>query len=145
MEQIVNTKSILKNKELLSVLAGCVFNPTEERLYNRADKYLINPNAAVYAMKDNDVYKGIIIMDVSNISAVEILEIVVATNFQESGIGSSLINHCISIFHPVVIIAETDDDAVGFYKKFGFDILTLGDKYGAGIMRYKCTLNINRI
>ena len=44
------------------------------------------------------------------------------------------------MYHPVEVIAETDDDAVEFYDKFGFNILSLGDKYRVGIMRYQCTL-----
>jgi ribosomal protein S18 acetylase RimI-like enzyme len=139
MEQIVEAKSMLKNSKLLAVLAESVYNPTEERLISRADKYIIKPDIAVYANKENDTYKGIIVIDVSNINAIEILNIAVAASYQKSGIGSSLINHCISIFHPDEVIAETDDDAVGFYEKFGFYILSLGDKYGAGIMRYQCT------
>lgn len=140
MEQIVEAKSILKNKNLLAVLAESVYNPTEERLISRADKYIINPNTAVYTNKENDTYKGIIVIDISNINAIEILDIAVSASFQKSGIGSSLINHCINMFHPDEIIAETDDDAVEFYKKYGFDILSLGDKYRVGIIRYQCTL-----
>jgi ribosomal protein S18 acetylase RimI-like enzyme len=140
MEQIVEAKSMLKNSDLLAVLAESVYNPTEERLISRSDKYIINPNTAVYANKENDTYKGIIIIDISNINAIKILDIAVFVNFQKSGICSSLINHCINMFHPNEIIAETDDAAVEFYKKLGFQILSLGDKYEAGIMRYQCTL-----
>ncbi len=46
MEQIVEAKSRLKNSDLLAVLAESVYNPTEERLISRADKYIINPNIA---------------------------------------------------------------------------------------------------
>ncbi len=139
MEQIVEAKSILKKRDILAVLAESVYNPTEERLMNRADNYIINPNTEVYANKENDTYKGIIVIDFSNINAIEILDIAVSASFQKSGIGSSLINHCINMFHPDEIIAETDDDAVEFYEKFGFHILSLGDKYRAGIKRYQCT------
>lgn len=141
MGQIVEVKSMLKNRELLSVLAESVYNPTKERLISRADRYIISPNTAVYANKESDTYKGIIVIGISNISVIEILDIADSSSFQKSGIGSSLINHCINMFHPNKIIAETDDDAVEFYKKFGFDILTLGDKYGVGITRYQCTFN----
>lgn len=139
MEQIVEAKSILKNSDLLAVLGESVYNPTEESLIIRADKYIMNPNIAVYAYKENDTYKGIIVIDISNMNAIEILNIAVSASFQKSGIGSSLIYHCINMYHPNEIIAETDDDAIEFYKKFGFHILSLGDKYRVGIMRYQCT------
>ncbi|RII35481.1 N-acetyltransferase [Clostridium chromiireducens] len=139
MEQIIESKSLLKNKQLLSVLAESVYNPTEDRLNNRADKYISNQNTVVFSLKNNETYKGIIVLNLSNIKEIIILDIAVLNSIQKSGIGSSLINHCINIFEPNEIIAETDDDAVGFYKKFGFNIQSLGNKYGVGIKRYKCT------
>lgn len=38
------------------------------------------------------------------------------------------------------LMAETDDDAIGFYRNTGFTIEELGEKY-EGIRRYKCTLD----
>ncbi|HWT76996.1 MAG TPA: GNAT family N-acetyltransferase [Mobilitalea sp.] len=140
MEQIIEAKSILRIKDLLSVLAESVYNPTEERLNKKAENYINNLSTAIFAAKSNKTYTGVIILDISNIKRVIIHNIAVNKSYQKSGIGSSLINHCIDTFQPDEIIAETDDDAVGFYKKLGFDIVSLGDKYGAGITRYECTL-----
>ena len=140
MEQIIEAKSLLKTKDLLSILAESIYNPTEERLNNRADKYITDSNTAIFAIKNNDTYKGIIILDISNIKEIIILQIAVTKSCQKSGIGSSLINYCIKTFQPNKIVAETDDDAIGFYKNFGFDILSLGDKYSLGITRYRCIL-----
>ena len=140
MEQIIEAKSLLKTKELLPIFAESVYEPTEERLNNRADKYIINPSTAIFAIKNNDTYKGIIVLDISNIKEIIILQIAVTNSCQKSGIGSSLINHCIKTFQPNEIVAETDDYAIGFYKKLGFDILSLGDKYSMGITRYRCIL-----
>ena len=67
MEQIIEAKSLLKTKDLLSILAESIYNPTEERLNNRADKYITDSNTAIFAIKNNDTYKGIIILDISNI------------------------------------------------------------------------------
>lgn len=36
--------------------------------------------------------------------------------------------------------AETDKNAVNFYRKIGFNITSLGEKY-PGVERFKCTLN----
>ena len=142
MEQIIEAKSILKNNTLLSILAESVYNPTEERLINRADRYLLNNNTAVFVNKNNDTYTGIIILEISNLKEIIILDIAVSKNSQQSGIGSALIKYCINIYQPNEIVAETDADAVGFYKKFGFVIFSLGDIYVAGITRYKCILKI---
>lgn len=139
MVQVVDVKEILKNKSLLSLLAKSIYNPTEERLINRVDKFIMNPYVRVYAMKIEDLYVGIIVIDISDNGNIEILNIAVSQNYQGSGIGSSLIDHCTDTMQPNVMIAETDNDAVGFYRKIGFEIMPLGDKYRAGIMRYQCT------
>jgi len=39
----------------------------------------------------------------------------------------------------LVIAAETDKDAVDFYKKYGFKALSLGEKY-PGVERFACVL-----
>lgn len=141
MESIIEAKLILKNEKMLRILAESVYDPTEERLKNRANDYIANHTTAVFAYKSNDIYKGIIILDISNIKEIIILDIAISNNFKNTGIGSILINHCIKTFEPNIIVAETDDEAVEFYRKFGFDIFVLGDKYSSGITRYKCIFN----
>ncbi|GAA0394735.1 hypothetical protein GCM10008933_26940 [Paenibacillus motobuensis] len=43
-------------------------------------------------------------------------------------------------YHPAKIIAETDQDAIGFYSKIGFEIHSLGEKY-PGVERFQCILS----
>lgn len=50
-----------------------------------------------------------------------------------------MIDHLIQLENVTKIIAETDMDAVGFYRRYGFSIEALGEKY-PGVERYKCTL-----
>jgi ribosomal protein S18 acetylase RimI-like enzyme len=42
--------------------------------------------------------------------------------FRKKGIGSKLIDEVIRTMQVGCIEAETEDDAVGFYRKYGFDI-----------------------
>jgi ribosomal protein S18 acetylase RimI-like enzyme len=139
MQRFIDVKELLQNKELLSILALSIYNPTEERLNNRAMTYMNNPSTAIYAIQEDDLFIGIIVLDIADREKIEILNIAVASYHQKAGVGSSLINNCIEKFHPKEIIAETDDDAVGFYRRFRFEVGDLGDKYGAGIRRYQCT------
>ena len=50
-------EEFLKN-EMLNLLAPSVYNPTQERLLNRAKKYQEDENANIYAYKHNGEYKG---------------------------------------------------------------------------------------
>ncbi|PSC77189.1 N-acetyltransferase, partial [Mammaliicoccus sciuri] len=52
-------------------------------------------------------------------------------------LGNEIINKIHQLFPKQKLVAETDNDAVGFYIKLGFKIISLGEKY-PGIIRYKC-------
>jgi ribosomal protein S18 acetylase RimI-like enzyme len=142
MESIVNVKDCFDHSELLEILAECVFNPTPERLKIRAENYMRNPQTRIFAIEQDGVYISIIVLDISNSKQIEILGLAIRKDLQKNGVGRKMIGFCAGAFMPDTILAETDDDAVGFYRKVGFSVQPLGDKYGAGINRYLCTLMI---
>lgn len=118
---IIDVKESLCNKSVYSLLAPSVFNPTPERLLSRAEKYQADDTVKVYAYSENGEYKGIIAFKIKEQTA-EILGIAVNPEYQGKGIGSRLINYIFSQFAVNKVTAETDDDAIGFYKKYGFTV-----------------------
>ncbi len=61
---------------------------------------------------------------------------------QGRGLGRSLIDHLRTIVGGRMIVAETDDDAVGFYRALGFAVApTSADPRWPGRPRYRCTLD----
>ncbi|WP_327932040.1 GNAT family N-acetyltransferase [Brevibacillus centrosporus] len=56
---------------------------------------------------------------------------------REHGYGSQLIDLLLQKYKSKVIAAETDQEAVGFYRKYGFQIKSLGEKY-PGVERFLC-------
>lgn len=52
-----------------------------------------------------------------------------------------MVNEFIKTKKIVRIKAETDKDAVGFYKKNGFSITSLGEKY-PGVERFECIFSV---
>ncbi len=138
ISSICDIKEIITEPDILKLLAPSVFNPTEERLLNRAKKYWEDENTNIYAYKEESEYKGIVIFKIVNNSAT-ILDIAVKTEYQGQGIGSKLIDFIFNSFNPQNITAETDDDAIGFYKKCGFECLERTKKYD--INRYLMTYN----
>jgi ribosomal protein S18 acetylase RimI-like enzyme len=142
-EFIIDVKNYFDSTELLEILAESVFEPTMERLKSKADNYMSNPLVSIYALNQNGKNIGIIVLKTINSRQIEILNFAVKSDMQKSGVGRKLINYCSRAFKADSIIAETDDDAVGFYKKVGFIVHPLGDKYGVGIDRYLCELRLN--
>lgn len=121
VSSICDIKEIITEPDILKLLAPSVYNPTEERLLNRAKKYQEDENTNIYAYKDNGEYKGIVVFNIAKSSAT-ILDIAVKPDYQGQGIGSKLVDFIFNSFNVDSITAETDDYAIGFYKKYGFAV-----------------------
>ncbi len=121
VSSICDIKEIITEPNILKLLAPSVYNPTEERLLNRAKKYQEDENANIYTYKEQDRYKGIVIFKIIYNSAT-ILDIAIKPEHRGQGIGSKLIDFIFNHFNAQNITAETDDDAIGFYKKYGFTV-----------------------
>lgn len=135
--EIINIKEKLKSEELLGILAESVYMPTAERLNSRAEAYINNSDIIVLGASMNNRFLGIIVLDYSGDSELVILDIAVLKSIQKQGIGRTLIEYVKETYQPKCITAETDDDAVDFYRKIGFTVKSLGEKYPE-IMRYEC-------
>ena len=72
----------------------------------------------------------------------EILHIAVAPKHRRAGIGAALVRWLCRTWPGVRSWrAETDDDAVGFYRRLGFAVVDLGERY-PGRRRYACVLRV---
>ncbi len=121
VSSICDIKEIITEPDILKLLAPSVYNPTQERLFNRAIKYQEDVNTNIYAYRENNQYKGIVVFKISN-SFATILDIAVKSEYRGQGVGSKLIDFIFNSFNAQNITAETDDDAIGFYKKYGFTV-----------------------
>lgn len=135
VSSICDVKEIIIEPDILQLLAPSVYNPTEERLLNRAKKYQEDENANIYAYRVDGKYKGVVIFKIINNSAT-ILDIAVKPEYQGQGIGSKLIDFIFNSFDTQNITAQTDDDAIEFYKKYGF--IVANTKVEFDIKRYVC-------
>ncbi|WP_165843713.1 GNAT family N-acetyltransferase [Planococcus halotolerans] len=97
-------------------------------------QYAKNPNRHLYLMEE-EAFIGIELKDASRC---EIRHIAVAGDCRNSGTGLRMIEDIIKLHGIQEIFAETDVDAVGFYRKIGFNIKSLGEKY-PGRERFYCT------
>ncbi len=136
---ICDVKDRLFRDDVLPLLAPSVYNPTPERLQARAEKYSSDPDVRVYAYKDSE-YKGIVVLGLGH-NVATILDIAVSPDFRGQGIGNRLVDYVKDKINPEKIIAETDDDAVLFYKKYGFKATPIKTDYDC--IRYSCILEVN--
>jgi len=139
--KIINAKDCLHDQQFLQILSLSQYMPTEEKLNLLADNYKSNSNIYAFTCNSNISIIGVIVIKCCYETNFEILSIAVDSAFRGHGIGSKLISYAVHNLKCSEIFAETDDDAVGFYRSYGFDIVSLDEKY-PGIVRYLCTLKL---
>ena len=122
------------------LLEYCIGNPSKDKIQKILLAYAKEKEKYIYCYKKEKEILGFIgILD--DKEHITINHIAVAIKSRGLGIGKKLIDYVFDKFLPESIIAETDDDAVNFYKKVGFEIQNLPEAY-QGITRYKCKRGI---
>ncbi|MFR8869264.1 GNAT family N-acetyltransferase [Paraclostridium sordellii] len=143
MYRIVDISCSLRNDLTLEILKESVFKPTKEKLIKRVNYYESKSGIVSYGYIYDDMILGLIVLDKTSNDEMIILDIAVKKDKQKLGIGSELLNYVIYELKPRILVAETDDYAVGFYEKKQFEIVNLGGKY-SNINRYECRyFNLN--
>lgn len=130
-------KSRLYEARVLEICACAQFEPTPEKLRAMAQAYEDDPAVCVYAWLDCGEPQAIAVLKGLDNGLFEIESLAVHPERRYQGLASKLLKAIMAIEPIQGLIAETDDDAVGFYRKFGFAIEDLGMKY-PGIRRYCC-------
>ncbi|WP_414049436.1 GNAT family N-acetyltransferase [Macrococcus animalis] len=119
------------NQQTADLISLAINKDKVDELLRRAT--LNNKETCFVYEQDYNVVGVITIKNSDNIC--HITSLATSSNHQLRGIGTQLINHIKETND--YIIAETDDDAVNFYRKQNFVIEPLGEKY-PGVKRYKC-------
>ena len=136
-DPIVNMKMHLFEPDVLILLAPSVYHPTPERLRRRAEKYVMDERIHLYVCKRDRLNIGIVAFRIEK-GAAEILDIAVTCEHRKNGIGGRLVSFILNQFPIDYIIAETDEEAVGFYEKCGFSVEPAEEVDGT--KRYRCRL-----
>ena len=137
---IKNIKPNFCTEEIYNIYSACMFNPTFEKFKTKAEEYQNNAATEIYGYFESNKIIGVIVTEESE-SQIEIIGIAVDNNKQKQGVGTKLIDF-IRTKTKKQIFAETDTDAVGFYKKYGFSIEEKTvSKNDDTFTRYLCYLN----
>lgn len=126
-------------KQLLSYAVG---TPTEEKIKQILDQVYAVPNTTLYVWSDKiDTALGIVGFRRVGDSA-EILHIAVDEKNRRQGIGRKIIDKLLALEKLKELVAETDHNAVEFYRHYGFSINSLGEKY-PGVERFYCRIELS--
>lgn len=121
--------------EVRQLLAECMW-PDEERVTRELDSYRSDNSKNLLGKIINNELVGLIGVKRNEVDVV-LLHIAVKEVYRGKGIGKEMIHEYIGVNEIKRMEAETDQDAVDFYREIGFEICSLGEKY-PGRERFKC-------
>ena len=138
LRELTLKKEILQTYEIYK---HCMFMPTEEKFNNKVALFLNDNSVKIFACFEQDKILGVIVVSFIERQKIEIIGIAVDTPVRGKGVGSYIINQIINNYGLLSVYAETDNDAVGFYRNNGFNIVEFSEIYGdETVVRYKCEL-----
>ncbi len=121
-------------KDLLAMAMG---RPTPQKLTQYLEEFYTADNHTLFiALKESRVI-GLIAIDCTNSPRGLITHLAITPDMRRKGTGRNLINHAVKSFGLESITAETDQDAVEFYRACGFIIKEIESKW-PGVRRFRC-------
>ncbi|MDR0883041.1 MAG: GNAT family N-acetyltransferase [Oscillospiraceae bacterium] len=126
-------KSQLDHPIVRQIMSHCVFDGSPAGLDKEAENYRGHTQWQFYGWVENGEIVGVCGFEV-HADYVEILHIAVAENARRRGIGGKMVT-ALWEKYKLTIEAETDDDAVDFYRKTGFETTAI-QKYN--VQRWTC-------
>ena len=137
--ELNDKQEILKTYDIYK---DCMYKPTLEKFELKVDTYLNDDNIKIFAcICDNNVL-GVMVLSFDEGNNAEIIGIAVEKEFRNRGIASCIISEVAKRYKLNKIVAETDDDAVEFYRKTGFSVDEFSATYDTEtVTRYKCELS----
>jgi len=136
MKLIQSSKIHPEVKTLLS------YATSEKKVEKEYSLYIACPERILYGYTLEQDIVGCIGIVKSGVNQCEIKHIAVSPAYRGRGIGREMIRYVEEHHVFSSIYAETDQDAVIFYKNNGFHIISLGEKY-PGVERFGCLLTCN--
>ena len=140
-------KSWLTSEEAFSIYAPCMYQPTYEDYKALMEKFLSDPSVKIFVCDMDGEKAGILVLRETEAPPgpetgveAEILGIAVRKDLRGKGIGKEMVCQVMKAEHLKKITAQTDDDAIGFYRKSGFEAERVVIEYPNGsVVRYNCT------
>lgn len=129
-------KSRITEPEIGKIVALAAIDGSPDGVAKEAEKYLSSDNLHFYGWLDDDKILGICGFEI-HAEKIEIHLIAVAEGRHHQGIGSAMVTALRNTYH-LPFEAETVEEAVGFYRKSGFETTAFPDpEWGA---KYTCVL-----
>ena len=138
----------LTSREAFLIYAPCMYQPTFDGFVAQIEEYFSDPSVKIFVCEIEGEKAGILVLkevctsgDADVDPEAEILGIAVKESLQKKGIGKDMVYQVMEAEGLPKITAQTDDDAIGFYRNSGFEAERVVIEYPDGeAIRYNCVL-----
>ena len=133
----------LLTTEAFEIYSQCMYQPTFDEYKNELTELASKPEISIFVCTYQQENAGIIVLSARPGNSAEILGIAVKDKLKRLGIGKFMINSAVAVLGLKNITAETDDDAVNFYRRSGFKTKAFIRYFpDADVTRYHCSLTL---
>jgi ribosomal protein S18 acetylase RimI-like enzyme len=124
-----------------AVYRDCMYLPTKEKYQQKMQAYLQDAAIKIYGCFCETALKGLLVLRSFPQKQAELVGIAVEESSRRQGIGTLMLRQVMESCCLQAVFAETDDDAVEFYRKCGFAVENHIETYdGKPVARYTCRL-----
>ena len=139
MKEFLNMERQFLSKEAFDIYSACMYHPTWEKFYQRGLLFIKDPQVTVWGFMEDGHILGLIVIRKKQKQSGVLEGIAVSPAQQRNGLGRELIAQAYFVLSLSFLQAETDDDAVEFYRRCGFHTELFYKKYnGKQYRRYRC-------
>ena len=143
MRRVVDIRPILETPEVRELVNQLEYplDIREAKTSQILGEYRDHPDQPVLGVESEGELLTLIGLRLVKPHHAVIRHIVVRRDWRKRGLGREMVMEVCKMFSLASLTAETDRDAVEFYRTVGFEIRSLGEKY-PGVERFECTLAV---
>lgn len=139
MMRITDMKLTFASPQVYAAYRDCMFHPTWEGFLRLAEDVADDPALLVLGATERQTVLGVLVLSCTSEAEGEITGLSVLPERRGQGVGRRLIEAAAAC-RPC-LTAETDKDAVGFYRSCGFNTTPQTRIFPQGsVVRYLCRL-----
>jgi ribosomal protein S18 acetylase RimI-like enzyme len=133
---LIDLASRLDDNEVRSLVASAFGSP--EAAQGALRRYR-SGEWSVLGFEDEGKVIGLVGLEQASSTTTRVRGLAVSSGLRGQGIGRLLIDEARARMPSMTFYAETDADAVDFYRRCGFEVASRGERY-PGVERFRCTL-----
>ncbi|WP_166237729.1 GNAT family N-acetyltransferase [Paenibacillus turpanensis] len=134
---LIDIQHRLEDGKIAELLGYSVF-PDPEQLERARALYKTNPKLSLLGLEEEGEVIGLIGYEKLEHGVIRVLHLAVDPLERGKGYGRGIILELLASEEPKRVVADTDEEAIEFYRNIGFAVESLGELY-PGVERFRCT------